>query len=204
MRHIPENNTHDQAVLSFRAALSEALAPSPDYDSSEWLYVPNHYCDYRYILGTRGERPIICAGINPSTAAPGRLDRTLQSVERIGRTNGYDSFMMFNIYPQRATVPDHMESEGNLYLHEQNMEAFQYLLQQSHEPAVWAAWGTIIEKRPYLIRALRDFIKLGAQYGARWYHTGPLSKKGHPHHPLYLRSDTALEAFDIDTYLRAL
>ncbi|MFR6424354.1 MAG: DUF1643 domain-containing protein, partial [Oscillospiraceae bacterium] len=49
------------------------------------------------------KNPLICIGINPSTAQPGDLDNTLKSVERIALGNGYDSFTMFNVYPQRAT-----------------------------------------------------------------------------------------------------
>ena len=69
----------------------------PDYDATKWLYVPNRYGEYRYILGTRGDRPLICIGVNPSTAAPGELDPTLRSVERVAHHNGYDSFIMFNV-----------------------------------------------------------------------------------------------------------
>mgnify|MGYP007025192133 CR=1 FL=1 len=39
--------------------------------------------EYRYLLGTRGSRPLLCLGVNPSTAVPGDLDNTLKSVERI-------------------------------------------------------------------------------------------------------------------------
>ena len=106
--HIPQSPTADLTLLSFDDALEAALQPSPDYDIRRWLYVPNVYSEYRYILGTRGDRPLICMGINPSTAAPDALDPTLQSVERVARSNGYDSFLMFNVYAQRATRPDDM------------------------------------------------------------------------------------------------
>ena len=39
--------------------------------------VPPYYTEYRYILGTRGENPLICIGINPSTAQPGDLILTV-------------------------------------------------------------------------------------------------------------------------------
>ena len=106
--HIPTCGTAEQSVLPFAQALEEARRPSPDYDVAHWLFVPNFYCDYRYILGTAGERPLICVGINPSTAAPNDLDNTLKSVERIALGNGYDSLIMFNVYAQRATRPDDM------------------------------------------------------------------------------------------------
>ncbi len=206
MGHIPSALTADIEVLSFEDALREALEPSDEYDVSKWLYVPNHYSEYRYILGTRGKKPLICVGINPSTAAPGDLDNTLKSVERVALHNGYDSFIMFNVYAQRATDPDDMEKNLNPDLHEENMRAFDYALSLDTEssPAVWAAWGTIIEKRSYLPDCVRDMIALGEKYGARWYSAGKRSKKGHPHHPLYLRKDSMLQDFDVEDYLQKL
>ena len=59
---------------------------------------------------------------------------------------------------------------------------------------MWAAWGTIIEKRDYLPR-LRP--------GYDPHRDGPETRRGtlresapkraHPHHPLYLRRDSVLE-----------
>ncbi len=207
--HIPSViSTNMIDVLPFDEALAEALRPHPDFDVSDWLYVPNHYDEYRYILGTRGKKPIICVGINPSTAAPNALDPTLQSAQRIALAGGYDSFLMFNVYAQRATRPDDMEKERNEWLHTENMKAFSYLLSVAasggQPPAVWAAWGAIIEKRPYLAACVRDMMALADAEGAVWYHAGPISRKGHPHHPLYLKSNTPLEPFDMAGYLSAL
>lgn len=201
--HIPTRDTLQQEILPFAQALEEARKPNPDYDVSHWLYVPNTYRDYRYILGTAGEKPLICVGINPSTAAPNDLDNTLKSVERIALANGYDSFIMFNVYAQRATRPDDMEKTCNPALHRENMAAFRWALEQTKNgrPAVWAAWGTIIEKRSYLADCLRDMIAEGEALGAQWYSAGARSKKGHPHHPLYLRKDCALDPFDVENYL---
>ena len=201
--HIPKGTTAQMEIVTFRQALEAANVPSEAYDSKRWLYVPNVYGEYRYILGTRGSRPLICIGINPSTAQPGDLDNTLKSVERIALGNGFDSFIMFNVYAQRATDPDAMEKTCNLQLHRENLEAFRYVLSISENPAVWAAWGTIIEKRDYLPACLRDMLAVGGEYGASWYCAGATSKKGHPHHPLYLRKDEKLRPFDTEGYLRS-
>lgn len=203
MPHIPQGTTDTVALELFDPALDAALRPSPDYDVSRWLYVPNTYSEYRYILGTRGQKPLICVGINPSTAAPDALDPTLQSAQRIALNNGYDSFLMFNVYAQRATSPDDMEPECNPELHRENMRAFAYALSLNPRPVVWAAWGTIIEKRPYLWTCLEDMIALGREYGAQWVTCGRRSKAGHPHHPLYLRADSVTEPFDPEAYVLA-
>ena len=202
--HIPKGTTAELALVSFEDALREANIPNTDYDVGKWLYVPNFYSEYRYILATRGKNPLICIGINPSTAEPDNLDNTLKSVERIAHGNGFDSFIMFNVYAQRATDPDAMEQTCNLQLHRQNLEAFRYALSLSEKPAVWAAWGTIVEKRAYLADCLRDMLAVGQQYGARWYCAGAVSKKGHPHHPLYLKKDEPIKPFDIEAYLARL
>ena len=187
--HIPSGETSTLELLPFREALTQALTPKADYDVNRWLYVPPFYCEYRYILATRGQRPLICVGINPSTAAPDDLDNTLKSVERVALHNGFDSFVMFNVYPQRATDP-----------------AFDYVLSlyEDTQPAIWAAWGTIIEKRDYLPACVRDMIAIGQTHGAAWYTAGKRSKKGHPHHPLYLRKDSGLDPFDVEEYLDSL
>ena len=198
--HIPSAPTADIALLTFDEAL-ERSGRSDRYDTGRWLYVPDFYADYRYILGTRGARPLICIGINPSTAEPGNLDPTLKSVERIAAHNGFDSFIMFNVYAQRATRPEDMEREMNRLLHRENMAAFAYVLAHSGPaPAVWAAWGNIIETRDYLKECLLDMIGLGRRYGAVWYTAGARSKKGHPHHPVYLKKDSGLDPFDAAAY----
>lgn len=205
MPHIPlVDDTTTLSVLPFDRALEQALEPQTDYNVDNWLYVPPHYEEYRYILGTRARNPLICIGINPSTARPDALDNTLKSVERIAHHNGYDSFIMFNVYAQRATSPDDMEKSRNLALHAENMKAFAYALGlygESRTPAIWAAWGAIIEKRAYLFDCIRDMIEIGSQCGARWYTAGKRSKAGHPHHPLYLAKNSVLEDFEPKAYL---
>ena len=204
MAHIPNGTTAQLELVTFRQALDAANTPNADYDIEKWIYAPSFYSEYRYILGTRGKNPLICIGINPSTAEPDNLDNTLKSVERIAMGNGFDSFIMFNVYAQRATSPDDMEKECNLLLHKENLEAFRYVLSISEHPAVWAAWGAIIEKRKYLPGCVRDLLEAGREYGASWYCAGAITKKGHPHHPLYLRKDEKLKPFDVSTYLDSL
>lgn len=205
--HIPSGASQTVELLTFREAM-ELSGRRGDYDTQKWLYVPDFYTEYRYILGTRGADPLICIGINPSTAAPDDLDNTLKSVSRITAGNGFDSWIMFNVYAQRATRPDDMDRELNRRLHEENMAAFEYILSTASlsgaSPAIWAAWGTIIEKRPYLPHCLRDMALLGERYGAHWLKAGKCSAKGHPHHPLYLRKDEKTESFDILGYLDKL
>ena len=202
--HIPKSSTCESEVLTFEEAMRGS--GSGTYDPGKWLYVPDFYSEYRYILGTIGSDPLICIGINPSTAEPDNLDNTLKSVSRIAAGNGYDSWTMFNVYAQRATRPEDLDLTRSEKLHEENMKAFLYVLSRCGDrpPSVWAAWGAIIEKRGWLRDCVRDMVSLGERYGAVWYTAGKRSAKGHPHHPLYLKKDSPLEAFDILGYLDSL
>ena len=202
--HIPKFTTDKAEVLSFASAL--AACTYNGYNQAQWLYVPDFYTEYRYVLGTIGKNPLIAIGVNPSTAEPDRLDNTLKSVERIAFANGYDSFMMLNVKAQRATAPEDMERTSKEYLHKENIRALEYVLGLcASSPSVWAAWGTIIEMRSYLPKCVMDMIFLGEKYGARWFTAGTRSKKGgHPHHPLYLKKNTQLDPFDVRTYCENL
>ena len=202
--HVPSAEAVE--LLSFDEALARS-GQGDVYDREKWIYVPDFYTEYRYILGTRGRDPLICIGVNPSTAEPGNLDNTLKSVARIAAGNGFDSWIMFNVYAQRATRPDDMDRVRSEALHRENMRAFEYVLSQVGEglrPAIWAAWGAVIEKRPYLPACVRDMVKIGEDYGARWLKAGKCSVKGHPHHPLYLRKDEPVCDFDVLAYLDSL
>ena len=204
--HIPSGASQTVELLDFETALALS-GQGESYDRERWLYVPDFYTEYRYILGTRGENPLICIGVNPSTAEPDKLDPTLKSVQRIAAFNGFDSFIMFNVYAQRATRPDDMDRMRNERLHRENMAAFRYVLSHVGEgrcPTIWAAWGAVIEKRNYLPDCVRAMAAVGEEYGARWVCAGKCSKKGHPHHPLYLRKDEPVRTFDVRAYLDTL
>ena len=201
MGHIPIGESREIHILTFEEARKKS-GKSISYDTNKWIYYPDFYSEYRYFLGTAGDKPLITIGINPSTAEPNHLDNTIKTVERIALRNGFDSFIMFNVYAQRATNPDRMDISLNEKLHIENMKAFRWMLEQiDGQPHIWAAWGTIIEKRGYLKKCLEDMVEIGNEYDAKWIRAGKLSKAGHPHHPLYLPKDSIFEVFEINKYI---
>lgn len=170
-------------------------------ENTKWIYENDYNNTVRYILGTKGKNPFICFGINPSTAEPDNLDNTLKTVERFAGFNNFDCWIMFNIYPQRATNPNDIHNEINDEIHQKNLDAVKKTLAQFPDATIWAAWGTLIEKRPFLMNCLYDIYKVSLKHNCQWVSFGKISKKGHPHHPLYLRNDTKPEGFDINLYI---
>ena len=118
-----------------------------EYPGGIWYYEPHTYLPYRYVLGRVGRHPLVCIGINPSTAQPGALDPTLKSVERLANANGFDSWIMFNVYPQRATDPNDMDRVPDRALCDENLRWLRAVLAET-EPTMWAAWGTLIAGLP--------------------------------------------------------
>lgn len=173
------------------------------FDDDHWLYKNSADNKYRYVLGEKGDNPLVCIGVNPSTAEPEKLDPTLRNVKAWSKRLGYDGWIMVNLYPQRATNPNDLHDKKDLAIKCANQDAIEKHFDSRKSPmTVWAAWGTLIEKRAYLKECLKYFAEyLGAD---NWIAIGPPSVKGHPHHPLYLSRESKPEPFDVNQYLESL
>ena len=159
----------------------------------EWIYEKNEDNTARYVLGTVGDNPLACFGINPSTAEPNNLDPTVRRVQLIAASTGHDSFIMFNIYPQRATDPKNLHRTADMGLVTEN----EYYLSKTvggRRLKIWAAWGNLVDSREYLPKLRQRIMSLPGFENVEWVKRGPPTSKGHPRHPLYCRSDWGFSA----------
>ncbi|MBQ1685625.1 MAG: DUF1643 domain-containing protein [Clostridia bacterium] len=165
--------------------------------SSDWLYYPNVDMEYRFILGTRGRNPIIVIGLNPSTATPEQPDPTIKRVSAIASHNGYDSFVMLNLYAQRATIPGNLDVELNRELHGENLKAFEWALDYVQKVnggaaiPVWCAWGNLIKSREYLPGCWEDMLAILRARKAELLCVSITNEK-QPIHPLYQKNTSLL------------
>lgn len=167
-----------------------------------WIYSNTKDDKARFVLGEKGTETLICIGVNPSTATPQKLDRTLNIVKRFSSNlKKYDSWVMLNLYPQRSTNPNNLNRKFDTKYHKENLKQITKILKNSNCD-IWAAWGTLIEKREYLPKCLVDIHKISKLGSIKWYTIGKKSKKGHPHHPLYLNKNLNLQPFNIENYLK--
>ncbi len=169
----------------------------------EWIYHTDSSDRYRYTLGKPGARTVICLGVNPSQARPGQYDGTISSVERISEQNNYDGWIMINLYPQRATTPSVIHQKIQQKYHEENLEIIETLFEDS-DPVIWAAWGNLIDSRPFLRHCLSDIFNMSQFYDCEWLSAGQPLKAGHPRHPLYLKKTTLLTPFDMEDYMEKI
>lgn len=173
------------------------------YDENEWIYKQSEDKKNRFLLGKRGKKTLICCGVNPSVASPEDLDPTMKNVQRFAEQNGYDSYLMINLYPMRATNPNDMHEVVDEDIVKANLEYIEEILSKGNCD-IWAAWGTLIKKRKYLKECLNGIVDIADKYECTWYTIGEKSKEGHPHHPLYLSKSCTVDAFDVHTYLESL
>lgn len=165
-----------------------------------WIYRNSENNRARYLLGEDGVNPLLCIGVNPSTAEPGKLDNTMRVVKSRALSLGYDSWLMINLYPQRSTDPNGLHKRINLDIHRENIRIIEEL--SSRKIDIWAAWGALIEKRSYLKRCLKDINSVLGD--SRVFTIGNRSIAGHPHHPLYLKSGLDQDHFSISDYLLSI
>lgn len=177
-----------------------------DYDISE-EYRRKYDCeltDVRYVLGEQfdmdKQKALVCIGINPSTAIPEQLDPTLKRVQKYAKNSGeYGAWYMLNVYPQRATNPDDMDTKPDMEIHRNNLTAIKNLLSKIKEADVWCAWGNTIEKRKYLYDLLLGNTEKGIDSIISLFNTNYHFKaygstvKGCPKHPLIISNNDKLK-----------
>lgn len=171
--------------------------------NSSWVCIP-HVVDHRYVLAKCGTRMLVCVGVNPSTAIPKKLDKTVKRVDRTAQFCRYDGWVMLNLYPQKSTDPNMLHQEANTYWETLNRRIFERVIRKlaarQRIVDIWAAWGDLIEERTYLKRSACALFSLCSKYNVTWKQAGELTEKGNPRHPSRLKIGTALTTFNVSTY----
>ena len=157
--------------------------------SGEVLYLGDD--TVRFILGEVGENPIICFGINPSTANDIKYDPTILKIRKIASENNCDSWVMLNLYPQRATNPNDMHKKADNDLKIKNYKVIRSVFNTYPNALTLASWGNAIEKRKYLKDCLKEILAIDPD--RKWVCRGKLTVKGNPRHQLYVPDNTKLQ-----------
>jgi len=165
------------------------------------LYKANHEDTWRFVLGSPGNRPLVTIGVNPHAANRTESDRTVSLVEKMARREGYDGFIMVNIYPVRSrTVSELPELPAQNAILE-NAAVVEGVLADYRTPTIWAAWGNDIDIRTFLKESLGNLATCLSPLKPTWLHYGELTKSGHPRHPSRLSYAWKFNTFDIERYL---
>ncbi len=168
------------------------------------IYVNNEDNSCRFALGTEGLNPLIVIGINPSTADDKNSDKTINRVIGFAKGNGFDSFLMLNLYPQRTPYPADLHERRDNNLTDQNLKCISEIIEKYNKPTILAAWSERIVVRDYLKNCLKEIFKTTAKHNVNWIKLGEFTKTRHPRHPLYASYTLALTNFDVGSYIEKL
>jgi hypothetical protein len=127
--------------------------------------------------------------LNPSSADADVDDRTIRKCQKFARAWGYNGISVLNLFALRATQPD------ELYHHPDpvgpaNDDVIEAIVTGAGTGLVVVAWG---QHGAHRSRGLIVLDRLRA-LGVPPMRLGPLTKGGHPGHPLYLKDTTTPEA----------
>lgn len=163
-----------------------------------WLYENNEDNSARFVLGqifNPNGKTLLCFGINPSTACPENLDNTIRKIISIGNYNGYENWIMLNVYPQRATNPDDMHLERDETLSKANLLYIKKIAEKYPNCDVLLAYGNLISKRNYLRICLDEILALLSTEQGKKIKVIKLTKANNPVHPLYQPKNSILRDY---------
>lgn len=164
-----------------------------------------YHCDEqdtaRFTLGRNGRRNLLVIGLNPSKANEQKPDPTLRKVLGYAGRQGFDGFVMMNLYAGRHTYPSDLPQYPCPKLQAQNREAILKMIDEQPEIHILVCWGDNILIRPYLLHCFREIVDACTDKTIHWLQIGHLTKKGHPRHPARSAYDLGFRPFDVDSYL---
>ncbi|HTI72370.1 MAG TPA: DUF1643 domain-containing protein [Candidatus Limnocylindria bacterium] len=159
------------------------------------LSIPNR-CEfsadrvYRYSLLHRmrtGGRRIAWIGLNPSTADESQLDPTLRRIRGFSEREGFDEFMMLNVFGLRSTDPTKLLDHPNPI----GPDNFAVISKAVRECSiVMAAWGG--GKYSHHCDAAVEVGKILRKGKAQVLCLG-MTGQGFPKHPLYVHGSTVFQ-----------
>jgi hypothetical protein len=155
---------------------------------------------WRFTLGKTGQHKLFVVGLNPSTATQEKSDVTVAKVKGVADRNGFDGFVMLNLYPVRATDYNELPNIENREASQENLAKIEQLISVETSQAIWAAWGKGILARSFFKSLCLELFTRLAPHGVVWKHFGPLTKSGHPRHPSRLNYSWHFSDFDVVRY----
>ncbi len=160
----------------------------------------------RFILGTSGKKTLIAIGLNPSHANRIKPDTTVSKIIGFSEkaSQNFDSFIMLNLYPQRATNPQDVHIEVDKKIYAENLKTILHILTTNKNAYVLAAWGDTISTRKFFTQCLKDLHQGLKEHKINWLQIGELTKNNNPRHPSRVSYESPLKKFNFNDYIKNL
>ena len=168
------------------------------------LYTTSPDNSSRFVIGVSGDRPLHVVGVNPSTATNLKSDTTISKIKTFSSLNGYDGFIVYNLYPKRSTDPNKLPQRINRNLLQENLDIIYSSVRSTRSRDIWLAWGQTISKRGYLLSCLENLKNNIDPLEPRWIALGERTRGGHPRHPSRASYKRSFNSFNLDGYINKL
>lgn len=145
---------------------------------------------YRYVLWRTwdAEKPrMMVIGLNPSTADEVKDDPTIRRCIGFAKRDGYGGLSMLNMYAYRSTDPLQLPRQPDPTGPENDRYISAFAATSRIVVCAWGAFGAAgfaVDRAKTVVTLLRSFGITPQCFG--------VTLLGHPRHPLYLKSDTAI------------
>ena len=169
----------------------------------DWIYINDQDLHLRYVLGELGQNPLICIGVNPSTAIPDYLDTTLEKVKAIAKEHKNDGWIMLNIYPYRSSKPENLpDNPINDELINLNIDEIRKIIKKYPKSDILCAWGDNINTKSYIKailknRLLKVLINANKKKQLKCL---AYTKNENPYHPSRASKPYKFKTFNIQNY----
>ena len=166
--------------------------------------IPQEYGKFRYALGRMGENPLVVVCMNPSAAKEDYSDMTVNRIIAASEKLNYDGWIIFNLYPERATDAKNLERIKEDVC-KRNNEIIRDFLLEHNIREVWGAWGDTKGIKT-LKQAKDSLLNMFASENVCVYYFGTLTKEGNPRHPLQRNEKVIFDEknrknFELHSYL---
>lgn len=158
-----------------KKAIKYPAGESPDF------MCPSEYASFRYAIGRIGNNPLVTICMNPSAAREETSDRTINRVIGIGQKLGYDGWVVFNTYPERATDASNMDNYNESLL-DDNINVIRDFIKDNNITEIYGAWGDL--KYEALKNGKKKILSLLDELDVKVFYFGTLTKLGNPRHPI--------------------
>ena len=143
--------------------------------------------NYRLVLGCleNSKNPLFIICMNPSSADKDMADRTINRIIYIKNKLGYDGWVVFNLYPERATKPSDLKGKNKKYdpdLARENLDTIKKYINKYNVEEVMGAWGNI-NGCEILNNGKKDVLELLNDLDIKVFCYGE-TKQGEPRHPM--------------------
>lgn len=174
--------------------------------------IPEGNKNKRFLIGEKGNNNILCIGINPNTADEKNLDPTSSNIKKITSENGYDGWVLANLYPKRNREAKNLEQESDSDLILENVKIIETFILENKISDVWIAWGDDIQKRRYFKESAIKLLEIFLNHELNIYVIRVNIRSGNPTHPVSRNmnrffkgvSPIKLIGFDTDSYMKKL